>query len=749
MNRKGISLLAGAGAAALMAGLAQAQDAGDGAAAPRRASDIADTVVVIGTRTERDIANVPAQISVITQEEIEDIIATDIKDLVRFEPGVSVSNAPSRPSAAGSATGRSRNSGFTIRGLGGDRVLIQTDGIRVPDSFSFGPQSVGRGDYVDLGLLESVEILRGPASALYGSDGLAGVVSFRTKDPDGFLEGDEAFGGRVRGAYASADDSLAGGAVVAGRSGALSGLLAYTHRDAHEQDNQGEIETQDSTRTAPNPADLTSDAVMGKIVYAPNDTHRLRLTGEVFDSSFESEVYSARETSMFTGATTDDLDVRDDTERQRVSLDYAYSNEGAAIDAASFAVFFQDAQTRQFSDEKRTPQADRIRIGTFDNRVWGATGQVETAFATGMVDHRMLFGGDWSETRQEGVRDGTVPPFGESFPTRAFPTTDWTLFGLLVQDEISIADGRLFLYPALRYDSYELTPDPDPLFPYSSSSQEGDRVSPKFGAVAWLTDSFGVFANYAEGFKAPSPDQVNNGFENLAFGYTSLPNPDLGPETSQSFEGGVRLRNLQAGGATWSASATAFTAEYEDFIQQTVVGGSFTPADPAIYQWVNLGEVEISGAEARAEASWDNGIGFIAAASYADGDATDAGTTEPLQSIDPFKLVAGLTYDDPAGRFGGQFIVTHSAGKDDDEVAENQSGNAAADLFTPDDFTILDITAYWNVTEAAALRVAVNNVLDEKYWWWSDVRGVGATSTILDAYTQPGRNFSASLVYRF
>ena len=66
-------------------------------------------------------------------------------------------------------------------------MLIQVDGIRVPDGFTFGAQAAGRGDYVDLGIVRSVEILRGPASALYGSDGLAGAVSFITSDPADLL----------------------------------------------------------------------------------------------------------------------------------------------------------------------------------------------------------------------------------------------------------------------------------------------------------------------------------------------------------------------------------------------------------------------------------------------------------------------------------------------------------------------------------------------------------------------------------
>ncbi len=70
------------------------------------------------------------------------------------------------------APGRAGNEGFAIRGIGGNRVLIQVDGVRVPDGFTFGAQAAGARRLCRSRLVKSVEILRGPASALYGSDGL-------------------------------------------------------------------------------------------------------------------------------------------------------------------------------------------------------------------------------------------------------------------------------------------------------------------------------------------------------------------------------------------------------------------------------------------------------------------------------------------------------------------------------------------------------------------------------------------------
>lgn len=736
-------------ALAVTAAPAVAQD-NDGAYWLARKNHIVVTATRIATKAE----DVPATVTVKTDEQMADELVTDIRDLVRFEPGVSVQRQPARFNAALSATGRSGNDSFNIRGIGGNRVLIQVDGVRVPDGFSFGAQAAGRGDYVDLGLVKSVEILRGPSSALYGSDGLAGAVSFITADPADFLEGGKSVGGLARAAYSSADEEFSETLILAGRSGDWSAMAAYTRRDYKELDNKGTVGGTGTARTEPNPQDGRSDALLGRIVYDPANGHKLRLTGEYLDTRLFTEGLTGL------SPTVELLEARDTGQRKRVSLDWSWQGEGA-IDFARVALYWQDGEDRQFTDEDRTPAVDRERLNTFENRVFGASADARADFATGAIAHRLVFGGDISKTRQRGVRDGTVPPMGEVFPTRAFPTTDFTRAGLFVGDEISIADGRLTLYPALRFDWYDLSPRNDPLLPgFTGAGQDGSRLSPKFGAVWKITDEVRLFANYATGFKAPEPGEVNQFFENLAFGYTSAPNPDLGPERSESFEGGVRFSTDHV-----SLDVTAFSARYKDFISQEDVGGSGTAADPTIFQFVNLDRVRVKGAEARFEGRASSGLYTTLALSYAKGDVIDpSGARSPLSSVDPLKLVAGVGWREPGqGRFGGQIIMTHSARKE----ASRATGVCSTECFRPDDFTILDATAFVRITDGLTLRGGIFNILDKKYSWWSDVRSLamtavpppagsppGTPSTFVvpasaDAYTQPGRNASVSLSYRF
>ncbi len=711
-------------------------------------------ITVTATRTEKPVEDAPATVTVIDARQINDQMIANIKDLIRYEPGITVRRAPARFTAAGSATGRDRDSGFNIRGIEGNRVLITVDGVRVPDGFSFGPQAAGRGDYVDLDLIKSVEILRGPASALYGSDGVAGAVSFITKDPEDFLKKGRNIGGGVRAAYNSSDESWTEGAVFAGRTGDFQGMIAYTRRDNHELENMGINDARNTDRTTPNPQDGESNAVLARLVWAPSDAHRLRFTYEHLDSNLDTNVLSAIAKPPASGplssTATLGLTAADITRRNRGTVDYRYVGTGA-ISGIRTAAYYQKSSNEQTAYEDRNTAADRIRINRFTNEVYGGSLQLESHFETGAIHHLLVYGADYSHTRQSGVRDGTVAPAGETFPTRAFPTTGYTLFGAFVQDEISIADGLLTLYPSLRYDHYKLDPQTDPLFTaFVPHGQSDSRVTPRIGAVIKASEMVRLFANYTRGFKAPEPSQINNGFFNPVQSYRSIPNPDLKPETSESIEGGVRLNEPR-----WSASATAFSGRYRNFIDQVQIDGNFgDPTDPAIFQFLNIGRVKVHGIEAKGDFHLPNGLGVQAAFSYAKGtvQSTQPTGSGALDSIEPVKLVAGIFYRPDDSRLSAQIVTTHSAGKqlsDTNNGACNNVSTSASRCFTPSSFWVVDATASYKVLDAVTVRAGLFNIFDKKYFWWSDVRGLTSSSTVIDAFSQPGRNFSLSLAATF
>ncbi|MBK9003890.1 MAG: TonB-dependent hemoglobin/transferrin/lactoferrin family receptor [Sphingomonadales bacterium] len=726
-------------------------------------------ITVTATRAPMLVSEAPATVTVKSDEDIADELATDIKDMIRFEPGVSVTRQPARFGAALGTTGRGGNEGFTIRGIGGNRVLIQVDGVRVPDGFSFGAQTAGRGDYVDIGLVKSVEILRGPVSALYGSDGLAGAISFITSDPADIVRPGESIGGLVRASYSSDDEEFAETAIIAAKGSAVSGMFAYTRRDFSELENQGSLGTNNgigSTRTLANPQDGRSNAFLARLVFEPGSGHKLRLTGEYIDTRLDAEILSGLGNNGL-GAVVDSLTAHDTGERKRVTADWSWQGEGL-IESARVAAYWQDAFDRQFTEELRTPSADRTRINTFENRVYGASADLRAGFTTGPLRHTLVFGSEVSFTRQQGLRGGTVPPAGETYPTRAFPVTDFMLGGVFVGDEINIGDGAVTLYPALRWDRYVLDPIDDPLLPtFTGSGSSGSKLSPKFGAVVKLSENIRLFGNYARGFKAPSPTQVNQFFQNLTspFGsYVTIPAPNLRPETSESFEGGVRLTSDSVTG-----SITAFKANYDDFISQEVIGGTGSIANPIVYQFINISKAEVDGIEAKLDVHLPSGFNARVAAAYARGTTARPGAADArLSSIDPFTAVMGVGYREPRdNRFGGQFILTYSGQKGLRESAGVCGFDAfgrSIPCYRPDAAFLLDFTAHVRIGEAITLRGGVFNIFDSKYALWSDVRGLTMTQVTAptaasagsyrdpassDAYTRPGRNASVSLSFRF
>lgn len=204
---------------------AQAQVASPAPAAsvPSAPEPTLKEITVTATRTERRVDDVPATVTVTPASAIERSGARDIKDAFHNEIDITVRAGPTRFTAAGASTGRAGNEGINIRWLEGNQVLLLVDGIRVPNAFSFGSFATGRGDFLNIDSAQTIEVLRGPASTQYGSDGLAGVVSQRTSDPADVLKQAQRLGGFARLGYDSVDKSWSTLLATAGRSGPWRG----------------------------------------------------------------------------------------------------------------------------------------------------------------------------------------------------------------------------------------------------------------------------------------------------------------------------------------------------------------------------------------------------------------------------------------------------------------------------------------------------------------------------------------------
>ena len=123
---------------------------------------------------------------------------------------------------------------FTVRGMTGNRVAVEIDGIPAAGGFAIGSFSDSGRSFVDLAFVQRVEVLRGPASSLYGSDAIGGVVAMTHADARDVLAGGRARGLRSEAGYGSGDDGWHAVAIGAARIGAGECLLGYVHREGNE-----------------------------------------------------------------------------------------------------------------------------------------------------------------------------------------------------------------------------------------------------------------------------------------------------------------------------------------------------------------------------------------------------------------------------------------------------------------------------------------------------------------------------------
>ncbi|TGY36067.1 TonB-dependent hemoglobin/transferrin/lactoferrin family receptor [Stenotrophomonas maltophilia] len=711
----------------------------DADAAPSSVNDARefDRVQVTATRTERALSDVAATVDVIDREQLDNHLAQNIKDLVRYEPGVSVTSSPARFGLGG----------FRIRGLDGNRVLIQTDGIAMPKAFDIGSFADANRNFTDLETLKRVEIVRGPASSLYGSDALGGVVAFVTKDPADYLkDGRNSYVGLKFG-YDGDWQGLLGSATTAFGGDHWSGMVNVNHRQGQETQSNGDVRSNDRTRTAANPQDRDGRSVLSKLVYAPSDTQRFKLTVEGNEDSVDTNVLSAIDHTTTTG-----MKARDHQTRARVSFRHELDDVGMGVaDSLSWQVYRQDSETTQRTDENRANRTTRHREFNFDQRVYGLQAVFHKGLETGAVEHALTYGfdGAWTETRQK--RDGyqvlangaistTILP--DAFPVRDFPISRTTELGLYAQDEMRFADGRVSLVPGVRVDHYELRPEVDGIFGADNpgmavSGLTKTSVSPKLGMVWRFADQWSLFAGYAHGFRSPPYNDVNLGFTNVMFGYTAIPNPDLKPETSDGLELGVRFIAPAA-----YVSLSGYYNDYKDFIEsQRQVG--INAQGLIVFQSQNVADADIYGAELKAGVDFGELSTALAGWSLNGSVAWSHGQNKtedvPLESIDPLRGTLGIAFD--RDTWGVELAGTFAKRKDRLPPAV---GTVAP--FAPAGYGVLDLMAHWTVAPGAKLNVGVFNLGDRTYIDYSGITSTLATnSTVIDRFTNPGRTVSASL----
>ena len=264
--------------------------------------------------------------------------------------------------------------------------------------------------------------------------------------------------------------------------------------------------------------------------------------------------------------------------------------------------------------------------------------------------------------------------------------------------------------PSLRYDDFELTPQVDEIYlsgntgsPTPAAYSESE-VSSKLGFIYRFNDQWSVFGQYAEGFKAPPIDAVNTGFTNFAGGYTTLPNPDLNPESSETTELGIRFN-----GEIHQVELSAYRSTYDDFIESLAFRG-FNPATGLLeFQARNLDEAEIDGFELRGYLDMSGFYeGLHLQYAYAQSDGKDTTTGLPINTVQPESLVAGIGFDSPSGLWGTELIMTLNDRKtdiDSSAIQPDDPNDPPVAAFETPGFSTYDWVGYYNIRGKHSLEL--------------------------------------------
>lgn len=726
-------------------------------------------MTISATRTEQAVDSVPSTVSVHEREELDRQNVNTIRELVRYEPGVSV----------GGAGTRSGNSGYNIRGIDGDRILTQVDGVEVPDNFFNGPYAKTRRNYVDPEIVKRVEIIRGPASALYGSSAIGGAVSYFTLDPDDIIKPGQDVGARLKTGYSSADESWLTSGTVAGRVQDFDGLLHLSQRNGHEMESYNGNNATGLARTGANPEDVRTTNVLAKLGWNYGEDNRLGLTYEKYKDDRDINQKSAVGGIFLEGQGMNmyrDRRGNDTITRERFGLENKFSLDSPIADHIKTSLNYQIAKTDQATSEiyQAGRRVLRTRDTLYEEKQWVFDAQLDKAFVIGDTDHLLTYGTTIKQQKVTGSREGAATclavgagctAIGAPSPTPAdsvkkasdFPDPTINSYALFAQDQISWNDWTFL--PSVRYDYIQLKPklteeflnttDPDRKFPHDDSNKTWHRFSPKLGVTYALTEQYTWFGQYAEGFRTPSAKALYGRFENLGEGYVVEPNSNLKPETSKSYETGIR-GNFDAG----NFDVAVFYNKYRDFIDEdnAALGPTGT-----IFQPGNIKRATIKGMEVKGRLNLDafgapQGLYTKGAIAYAHGRNDETG--QPLNSVNPLKGVFGLGYDQDTYGALVSWTLVKKQNRVDSATFFTPTGIKANGPFKTPGFGIVDLTGFYKVTDDLTVNGGLYNLTDKKYWNWDDVRsydGVGEAGVTspasLDRLTQPGRNFAINLIW--
>lgn len=496
-----------------------------------------DEMVVTATRVEEPKKDVSTPVQIISAEDIKNATAKDVGGLIA-ESGIGHVHK-----YGGALTAMTEIRGLTTDDMGNpltSRVLVLINGSNA------GTVNLAKIPTEDI---ERIEIVKGPASVLYGSSAMGGVINIITRQAkkegvNGAVYGEGgSFGYWKAGTELSVKKDRFDYYIDASQSG----------QDSYRAAGFGTIEN----------SGYKNETVSIRLGYTLFDDHRVsagyqRWNG--WDIGSQGPTYAP------------DPDDYSDKKRDAVDLNYdaSFFNKLMSLKAKYYYIWDRD---EWHSTSGWMPGPGNSSIYKTDRDSQGAL--LQNAFAIG--DHRVIVGGQWDRIKTTSWSNESAP---------YYPDSQYDSYGVFSEGRLSLLNKRLLVNAGVRYDYFQNeildTPGITGLNPRKENL---DHVTARGGAVYKLTDALSLKGNIGTAFRAPAPLELAADY--FAWGTHYLGNPDLKPEESITYDAGIDYA-----GGPFKGDLTFFHTDFNDKIvsyYDVALGAStYKNADSATLQGLEL-----------------------------------------------------------------------------------------------------------------------------------------------------------------
>lgn len=506
----------------------------------------------------------PSAITVIDKEQISSAPASDLGEVFRDIPGVDIVDS--------GVSGMKR---LSIRGESSRRVLIKINGQPLPDHSNYGTPLL-----IDPNMIERIEIVRGSASVVHGSNAVGGVINITTRKTQA---GEQDV--LVSGGYYSATRGYRASAGVLGATESLDYRIQASRLEHDDRRiPHGQLEGSDSN-------DKSVSAELG---------YRMGNSRVAWQADyFNQEAYAWMDPTpplVFTlGFPT--------RESKRNALSYVYENNEALFQRVEALAYYQEG-TRVMANTSAitTPLGVMPSSDALSDDSLTTGGLQLTTQGQWLGDNITVMGVEYQQDELEAVKTDKrfMPPNTPAVITNQLAEQSfWSAF---IQQQVILTDA-VESHLGLRY--YQMDSELKNSDLRNQVKNKDDQILGSVGLVWRASQASALRANIAQGYTYPSVTQqfsATPGNRVMNFG-----NPDLKPEKATTFEVGYRVD-----GNRLLTDLTLYHVRSTDFIDKQLIGtppaayiGTY-PASSTFFEWVNVSEAETYGAELSLAYQLDN-----------------------------------------------------------------------------------------------------------------------------------------------